>query len=169
MPRGYRGRSVARGSKPKTIWENLHFSLQLTGAASQTFGVISPEPLAIANTGTAVCHRMIGHCDMKPVGITDEGFHTVGIGVVVVTRDSATGNPNVPDPLSDFQQSWYYWAIRNAIGEAGGAHMTSWDWDIRTKRRLRSGYDMIFTLENPTNEFATDVDVTFRMLWTIWG
>ncbi len=110
---------------------------------------------------------MIGHVDVAAVGgsATQQVF---SMGVCVLSRDAATAG-TVPEPLSDLQQAWYYWAVRNPIGEAGGDRQQSWDFDIRTKRRLRSGYDLVLTTENPTNELVIDVSISIRLLWTVWG
>ncbi len=156
-----------RGTKPKTIWENLHFRFLHSAVGSATFSVISPEPLRTDNIGTAVIHRMIGHIDMAAVG-TDATQQIGAFGVCVLSRDAATAG-TVPEPLSDTQQAWYYWTVRNAIGEPGGNRQMSWDFDIRTKRRLRSGYDLVWVWENTLNELAVDVDISIRSLWSVWG
>ncbi len=140
----------------------------MTAAPSQTFGIISPEPLATQNIGTAVIHRMIGHVDQLSIGADTTALQQAFYGVAVVNRDAAAAAVALPDPASDFQQSWYYWTARGMPGDTGN-RTQSWDFDIRTKRRLRSGYDLIFVVENLSNELPIAVQISFRNLWTIYN
>ena len=74
---------------------------------------------------------------------------------------------------SDFNQDWYYWTSRamHRITNAGNAteqQGVSWDADIRSGRRLRSGNVLLFSAAaSSLNEDNLDLLITMRLLWMI--
>ena len=88
----------------------------------------------------------------------------MGVGVAVVTADAlATGQ--VPDPLSDLSQDWYYWhAWRGLLGFEAQHYQ---QFDIKTSRCLREGYRLMWATQHFTQEVATLMQVNLRTLWTL--
>ncbi len=169
MQRSQRRQSRPRssGAKPPTRWENLFFQFAHTAAASQSVAGLTPEPMQALLTGTALIRRLILHGEIHSTAVVPAGGEVfdIGLGISVVTND-AFAAPVIPDPLSDFQQGWYYWTERTGFltPEFPSYH---WDAEIRSMRKLRSGFKLILTTENPITELAHLVSITARTLWTV--
>ncbi len=163
--RQIRSRTSFRGGPRKpTRWENLLFEVVVTAVASQDVFDLTPEPMATDLQGTATLKRMICHVDINPV--VSAGMNTFLMGICVVTND-AFAAAAVPDPLTDAQQSWYYWTQRVYSAVNAAEARVSWDFDMRTMRKLRGGYKLIGVLQNPTNQSNQTVSLAFRNLWTV--
>ena len=165
-----RSRGSGRGQSQRTLWENLAFDVSLTAAASITFATISPEPLALLNIGTAKLLRLIGKWSGMAVGnSTQTAFLQGFMGFAVVNRDAAISSSALPNPASDFQQSWYYWDMLSMSPQTTtGFQIPEQSFDIRTSRLLRSGYDLIVVWENVTQELPVELSVSMRLLWQVY-
>ncbi len=161
-------RSVRTRRVGKTSWENLNFSISLTAAASQVISDLTPEPMQTTHEGVglAVIQRMIAHVDFG-FNATDvsAAAHDFAIGIGVVTLDAFAAGA-VPDPLSNFDQDWYYWTHRQfKRTTAAEQALASFDFEIRSKRRLRGGYALVMVVENPVQLDAMNVNIAMRNLW----
>ncbi len=125
--------------------------------------MITPEPVQLNAAGTATLLRSIIHFTYTPITV---GIFDVAIGMAVVTLDAITGLV-LPDPLTDFQQSWYYWTERFMQSAAGTINQVDWDVDLRTARRLRGGYGMVIISETPLLGASSTLNITMRNLWRI--
>ena len=118
--------------------------------------------------GTATLQRLIGNFEYQLSGVsvsTSEQEIFVGIGVV--TRSARLAGI-VPTPASNFNQDWLYWTRRilKLQNVAGGPQFFSWDFEIRSRRRLRGGYDLILVVENIAQEVTTILTSSMRLLWS---
>jgi len=159
-----------RAPRRVTIWENLAFSTVFAIGGNQDIADLTPEPMATSLVGTATLVRMVAQWSITiPVAVISPtpNFHSVGIAVV--TADAFTAAA-LPDPESDFQQSWYYWnrwmvRINAAVTSTVEAHFPV---DIRTARRLRSGYKLVMINETPvTNTLSLQLAISMRLLWQV--
>ena len=159
----------ARSPRRKVSWESLAFEFSLTAAASGGKADLSPEPMQTvhAGVGTATLHRAILHYDVTYLdGNVDLGQSFLSTGLVVVSQDGFSGG-TLPDPESDFNQDWYYWTRRmHKQNIIDNPPITSWDADIRSKRRLRGGYTLALRVQNPINPDPLEVHVSMRLLWS---
>ena len=90
----------------------------------------------------------------------------MSVGVGVVTRDARLAGV-VPLPLSSFNQDWLYWTLRKFKQQTtSGVQMLLWEADIRSRRRLRGGYDLVMVAESPVNTDVTILTVGMRLLWS---
>ncbi len=160
-----RSRRSFQGVRTPTRWENLIFEFVQTAAASQNILDLTPEPMATDLQGTATIKRMIGK--LQVVSLSDAGSaQETLIGIAVITNDAFAAGA-VPDPLTDAQQSWYYWNHIIVVPVGGAPHVTVVDFDMRTMRKLRGGYKLVAVVQNGTNVIALTVFATFRNLWVV--
>ena len=160
-------RTRSRRPRKRTVWENLAFNFVHIAGASVVFGNITPEPMQTNGVGTAKILRMIGHIDLFTQVITGPDDLVMSFGAAVVTQDAAAVG-TLPDPEADFQHAWYYWTRRMVLTTGVASHqMVSWDFEINTQRVLRSGYEMVFISETPSQEQATNARLSLRNLWEI--
>ncbi len=131
--------------------------------------ILTPEPMQTTHVGvgTATLQRMIIDIDYGMSGSpTNTVEQEMFLGVAVVTRDARVGGI-VPTPASNFNQDWYYWTrMMHKQFTLDGPPFTSRSADIRSRRRLRGGYDLILVLENVTQQLATVLNVSMRLLWS---
>ena len=163
-----RSRGPSRPQTP-TRWENLFIQFAHTAAASQGVADLTPEPMAALLTGTATIKRAIMHFEIHSTAAQPAGgeFFDVGVGIQVVTNDAFLNvQPVISDPLSDFQQSWYYWTERTHFLTPENPSY-EWEVEIHSMRKLRGGYKLIMTTENPITELAHLLSATLRLLWTV--
>jgi len=113
-----------------------------------------------------VCKRLIGTMTLTPVSGVAAQDYNVSIGIAVVTADAVAAGV-VPDPVGDAQQDWYYWTAWE--GELNSAGQSNWtkEFDIRTSRRLREGYRLMFQSENSVQELGATLFVRLRTLWSL--
>ena len=163
-----RFRSRPRGRAQPTKWENIITNHVHVVAASQVFTQMTPAPLLVTGSGTAVLKRMIMHVDINPAaGVGIGEIDSVGMGMTVVTQEAFEVIAQLPDPLSDFEHSWYWWAQRFIPVQEPSAMHTEFDVDIRTMRKLRNGYGLALISETPLNPSALTVSFSARMLWSV--
>jgi len=140
----------------------------MTAVANQIRSNISPEPLNLLNIGTAKLLRMIGRSTMFAVGTDVTALQMMFLGVTVATRDAFDAGV-LPDPSSDFQQSWFYWSKLAVPGNVGlGGPVAQVDFDIRTQRVLRSGFDLVLIHDKRLTELPLEVSTSLRLLWEIY-
>ena len=112
------------------------------------------------------CLRMLGNGNFHPAGtfsLTEQ--YQFGVGVAVVTQDANFAGA-VPDPLIDVLQDWYYWHAWNGLlSEATPNYQ--WSFDIRTARKLREGYRLVWVSQVFAEEIGSELKVNLRTLWTL--
>ena len=161
-----RGRRQS-GPRRKVSWENLAVNHSHGVMASVVFTDLTPEPMQTVHlgVGTATIRRMLGHLTLS-VQAADAAASFMSVGVAVVSQDALAAGA-LPDPEGDFNQDWYYWTRRSILVPAlGGLFQLDWDFDIRSMRRLRGGYALVFISESPLNPQITDLEVSMRTLWS---
>ncbi len=169
MARSARSLSRRRGSFARpTNWENLIVDFSHPSAASTVFLDMTPSPIRSLSSGVATIVRMIGHMEWfsaNSTGPPPVAMH-ITCGVAVVTADAIAGAV-LPDPLDEAEHGWLYWTNRTLLlGQDGqGKAITSWDFDIRTSRKLRGGYGLVFITETVAEEFASVARLSIRNLW----
>ena len=97
----------------------------------------------------------------------DPAQHFAAFGIYVAGHEALLQTA-FNDLNSDPEQDWYYWAARalRLDSAANGQVGISWDVDLRSKRRLRSGYDLLLVMAGAsTNVQPMLVTVTMRLLW----
>ena len=111
---------------------------------------------------TGACLRLIGNFTLSPsVGIVAEVYN-ISVGIAVVSQAVTS---QVPTPVGDPSQDWYYWSVWSGILSPTSNINQTVTFDIRTSRRLREGYRLVFVSENVIQELASDVRVRLRTLW----
>ena len=145
-------------------WDQSRFTHALTAVADQSVTDISLPNLGVGAVQTGRIVRMIGEIQ---ISATTAALSDLAVGVVVVSLDASQGV--VPDPLTDAEQDWYYWrsGIVFAANTASASRLTTWQFDIRTSRRLRGGYRLVAISENDENPQSTSVHWNVRGLWTV--
>ena len=162
-------RSSQRGPRRQTTWENLHFEHPHGTAGELVLTDLTPEPMAASLVGTATLIRCILSFAFGPDGSgTGTIWQRLAAGIFVCTADAFTAGA-VPDPVSDFNQDWYYWTERTLFRPSTQTDaIDRWSVDIRSARRLRGGYKLVLASESPgANTFDTALWVTMRNLWQI--
>ena len=159
-----RGSFSRRGAKRPTTWQQDLLSLPLTVAAQQFILDVSPTQIISGFDSTATLKRTIGHIDLFNDGIGSESFLTT-VGMCVVTSEAIVASV-VPDPLFDLEQDWYYWkAVEPRLSPETPSY--SWEFDLKTGRRLREGYRLVFIMEHPIFEVTGHLLLSLRTVWSI--
>jgi len=91
---------------------------------------------------------------------------SLAVGIWVVQHEGLTGLGSA-DIFNDFQQDFYYWTTLFSVQAAVIRMNPSTNVDIRTSRRLRGGYGLLFKAQNETQEEATKLQVSMRNLWVL--
>ena len=108
---------------------------------------------------------MVGHLSVNiPAG--PAGFE-FGIGISIVNQEVVDGGgTDIPLPLTDTNQSWYYWEAQ--IGRIRDDEtMVFPKFDIRTSRKVRTGFALILVFETgPAHGATTPINFQARALWT---
>ena len=158
-----------RGARRKTTWENLFIEHAHGTAGEEKVTDLSPEPMATDGIGTATLLRSI----MQYSFMIDSNSSTttpqqLALGMTVLTNDAFAALA-VPDPLSDFQQDWYYWVAKAKVFDIdAGPQSIDWEADIRSARRLRGGFKLAVVSQSPaSNDIDTTCFITLRNLWAI--
>ena len=106
-------------------------------ATAQSVSDISHDEILTGTQQTGRILRIIGEYTLGVPG--SSGLYQVGIGIFVATQDGVLATP--PDPLEDINQSWFYWdAPRLEMDAAAAAPSYTKPFEIRSGRRLRSGF-----------------------------
>jgi len=151
-----------------TSWENLAFGINLPAGANIVVSDLTPEPMQNNLVGTATLVRSIMAFNHMLPG-QDLAVITVAVGITVMTNDAFFALAS-PDPLSDFQQDWYYWHLHDSMRVSGPTENSNrWNADIRSARRLRGGFKLVMVVETNAvgNPDTTDLSVVMRNLWQV--
>ena len=166
-PRGRRG-SV----RQKVTWNNHALTFTLATSGVLVFANLTPKPLSIGDDahGTAVSKRVIMNFSARQVGPASDVTQQFGIALYIQTLQAIT-QLEILQPLSaqNVDQDWYYWTARSTFRETSdNLDSLNWDVDIKTQRRLRSGYGMILVAE-PVAANTSNIIITasVRQLWAI--
>jgi len=162
-----RGRGRSTRPKQTTTWAQFALSFAMTAAAGPiVFFDLTPEPMRSSSTrGQATLLRAILSFNFS-ADANNVDPQLAAIGIYVLGHE-AFDQTAFSDPLGDDQQSWYYWSFMTVSKVAGSAPQQHWEADIRTKRRLRSGYKLAVVTNNPLNDSATDLTMSARLLWAL--
>ncbi len=165
-PRRRSGSSFRRGTRRKTTWFQSTFTHSLTTSPVQLITDISHPAIVNNNEPIGTCLRLMGNYAYTPLVGTAQADYNLAVGVCIVTID-ALAAAAVPDPGADVTQDWYYWdSWEGGLLNAGLSTYTQ-RFDIRSARRLRDGYRLIWTTDNVTQELAGDVQIRLRTLWAM--
>ena len=167
--RSRRRPSTSRARRSRTSWENLIFNSTL-GVGGQAFSNMTPEPMQTTHggVGLATIKRMIGTTTINAVGATtSSASQRMSMGISVLTLDALAASV-VPDPETDFNQDFYYWTRRSFKHQStSGPQWLTWDFDIRTMRRLRGGYALVLIHQaSDANTLSMEFHTSIRALWT---
>ncbi len=168
MPTYRRSRGRSRGARPKLTWEQTTIVHNLTAAASAVVTNLTMINLGVGAIQTATVRRMIGSVRLQALDTADAVSY--GVGVYVGIGDAITAN--VPDPLQDLTQDWYWWRagleipVTSGLTGGPGATNPEWEFDIRTMRRIRAGYKLVIVSQNLVNAQAIVADISLRLLWS---
>ena len=156
-------RSSGRSRAIRTIWEFLTPQNTALAGNSSTASDLTAD---IANIGHSTkIIRLIGHIQVN--NPTVDGRYEWFAGISVVTLDAFTAG-ELPDPRTDSQQSWYYWAAGSPDSPIGnnsfqGPEKTAFD--IRTQRVLRPGFRLVLVFETGANPGSLSIQMRARALW----
>ncbi len=144
--------------------------MALPQSGSIVAGDLTPEPRRTYGFGTATLLRPLRRINLQADGLSRLQLFASN-GSALYSHDALTG-PSPNDPNSDPGQDWYYWDSRALKKtEASGLDTigaVSWEADIRTARRLRSGNVLLFSIAAASaNDVALTGLVTARLLWAI--
>ncbi len=160
-------RGSTRTRRKRTLWENLSFLHSHIAAASVVFSDLTPEPMQGDDAGVAKCLRIIGNVTAAPDAGSLLSDFNYAIGIAVVTADAIAAG-TLPDPFTDFQQSWYYWTKRSyRVGAVEGRVNDGFDFQVRTQRLLRSGYRLVLVSETVLEDQAQAIRIHMRNLWEL--
>lgn len=161
-----RGGSV----RQRVTWQNDPLSFTLGSTGTPVFFDLTPEPLKGGDPrhGTAVCMRLIMSAELNSISAVTDVPQAMGLGIYVLTQE-AIQQTSVLGPLdanSDIQD-WYYWTARSTFRESSTiADHTTWEVDLKSKRRLRGGYGMVIVAAADTsNTVSLLLNVGIRTLW----
>jgi len=172
MPNRRRSR-MSRGARRPTTWEQIPNTTSLGPAAGKLLIDFSNDNIIDDESSGGTILRMIGSVriehDLRAQALEEQ---EVAIGITVVTKDAIAAFA-VPDPLSTLDQNhdWYYWSSRNGTLGPAGSDDGSWVWnfDIRTSRRLRGGYRLVYIVEKDLTELGIEINTSVRNLWFLQG
>ncbi len=160
-------RRSTSGRRP-TTWENLIINHPHGVVGETVVTDITPEPMASDLVGRATIVRCILNLRMnKDTSATSNTLQRIGLGITVMTNDAFAALA-VPDPLSDFQQDWYYWTTLQQVFASGNIDGPAKDHDNRTARLLRGGFKLVLISESLSlNDIDTNLSIMMRNLWKI--
>jgi len=163
-----------RTTKRRTSWQQLIFNdIPLLSTGAIVAADLTPQPIRsgglIHRGGTATIIRSIMNWSLNPT-LSGSAQHSAAVGIYVADHEAIIQTA-FNDPASDPEQDWYYWTARTIVidgGSANAQHGISWDVDLRTSRRLRSGYDLLLVMAGfSTNVNTVSITLTMRNLWMI--
>ena len=138
------------------------------GANAISLGDMSLQPVSGGSgirPGTIV--RLVGSLTVQ---INQSGSGQWGAGISLMTEDAlALGATAAPNPLggtNDNFQGWYWW-FADTAGAVDPGELRSYDFDIRSKRRVRSGFGLGLVFETATFSGLTNITMNLqaRALW----
>ena len=143
--------------------------------------VLGPNAIALGNMSlrtlgdlaelSGTIRRMLGTLSIIP---NAAGSAQLGIGVTVMTRDAAdAGAASAPMPLgtgTSNRQGWYYWSTDTMVFP-NSTTQKSFDFDIRSARRVRAGFTLGLVFESGTYSGPTTLTLNWqsRNLWSPEG
>jgi len=161
------------GRRSRTSWEQLIFQHPHGLAAETVISDLTPQPMAADLLGTATIKRAIMSFNLFRDGDQVSTLvQQIAYSITLVTNDAFAAMA-VPDPLFDFAQSWYYWNSQTHLFQAGGilgrqeAAAPIVHVDIRSQRRLRGGFKLVFISQTPVTQVDFTLGVSMRLLWTV--
>jgi len=124
---------------------------------------ISAPYLIPSPSSQATILRLVGNVAVSSV---DADSFQFAVGVGVVSQEVIDGGTNIPLPLTDQDTSWYFWAAFSGRSQVGETVRLP-PFDIRTARKLRSGFALILVFETGVSHGgANSIDFQARGLWT---
>jgi len=159
------GRAGRQTSRRPTTWENIIIQHAHGTVGEEVVTDLTVEPMGTSLVGTATLIRSIIRLQWnKDTSGVATAIQQLAIGITVMTNDAFAGLV-VPDPLSDFQQDWYYWQALGTAWNINGEAVVV-EADIRSARRLRGGFKLVLITESPaSNSLDTELWMTMRNLW----
>ncbi len=157
-----------RAPRRPTTWDATAPALvNMAAAASLTVIDITAQAIANSEEQTGTIRRLIGGIRI----MSDDTATRVDFaaGISVVTEDALAAG-QVPDPLSDLEQDWYWWRrgiLDVPASPAGLVQPPFWELDNKTARRLRAGFRLALVLEKGVSSIALDISVSMRGLWNM--
>ena len=99
-------------------------------------------------------------------GQIDANTMEMGIGIWVVQHEGLTGDGSA-DVINDFQQDFYYWTtLFSTFVNINTPTSKQYPLvDIRTSRRIRGGYGLLFKAQNLVQGSSLQLNVSMRNLW----
>jgi len=166
-PRARRPSARRTSRKKRTVWENLFIEHPHGTIGEEVFTDFTPEPMGSDLVGSAKILRMIMNFTWsKDATAINSTIQTIGFGISVMTNDAFAAGA-LPDPLSDFQQSWYYWTAFAGVFNTN-FNVYERSADIRTQRVLRQGFKLVGVSQSlAANDLDTSFRITMRNLWEI--
>ncbi len=164
MPTRGRSRSSFRRARTKTVWSQNRFTHQLGIGGVESITDISHPAIGANNEPTGAILRMLGTWNVSPVVGGSLEDYEFAVGVSVVTIDALSAGAT-PDPLTDVTQDWYFWDSWLGKLNAVGTSTYTKSFDIRSSRRLREGFRLVWVTENPAIEIAGLLSMSLRTLW----
>ncbi len=157
-----RGRRSFRRPRAKTLWEQISPSA-LLASGGQATSDLTADVIA-EHEHVAKATRIVG--EFSVTGPTVAGRYNVAAGITVMSLDGFSGG-NVPDPLTDTDQSWWYWTrmTPGLVSVDQGSDPVKFD--IRTARNIRRGFRLILVFEAGVNPGSITFDLSARILWTL--
>jgi len=161
-PRSY---SRTRRSREKTTWENVNFEVTNGAGGASTLANISPVLVQTNNyqTPSKIIRMIMSYELVAP--FANANPQTLAIGIWVTPHENL--DVGALDVINDFQQDFYYWTTEYITPQSTNQLTTRWTADIRTSRRLRGGYGLLFKAQTPVQELALQLNVSMRNLWVL--
>ena len=164
MPTRGRSRKSSSRSRRKTTWSQTSFQHSLVPIGGQSATDITHPAIANNNEPTGTCVRLIGNWSFSPVVGVSLADYNMSVGITLLTIDALAAFA-VPDPAADVTQDWYFWDSWGGGMQADGSSNITRAFDIRSSRRLREGFRLIWVTDNLVMELAGVLDVRIRTLW----
>ena len=162
-----RSRPSFRGRKAKqrVYWDQESFLVSPPSAGGSSVRDISHIMISTGVEPGGTCLRMVGNLNYYQTPASFEEFN-IGIGVSIVTADAlGEGSGAMPDPLTDLTHDWYYW--HGWEGMLGLEAQHNQVFDIRSSRRLREGFRLVWISQNFSQEVVGKLRVHLRTLWSM--
>ena len=158
-----RGSNRGRSPRQPTTWQQ-----ELVGSALGPNSIALGELTLIQDGVTRLAGtllRMVGSMTVIP---NAAGSGQFGAGISVMTEDALdAGAGSSPNPLdANDRQGWYWWMAETSAFESANQQQT-YRFDIRTARRIRTGFTLGLVFESATYATLTILTINFqaRMLW----
>ena len=161
-----RGSNRGRSPRQPTTWQQ-----ELVGSALGPNAIALGELSLRGQTGATLAVlagtllRMVGTLTVIP---NAAGSGQFGAGVSVMTQEAlGLGASAAPLPLTaNNRQGFYWWMAETSAFESANQQLT-FKFDIRSARRIRSGFTLGLLFESATYSGLTILTINFqaRLLW----